>query len=184
MQPLSIITDKLKRSVRELAKSCNKEVIFIAEGETIEIDRIILDSLKDTLFHLFRNAIDHGLETAEERGLNNKDKTGTIKIKASYDENHIILQVSDDGRGINHDQVKEKALEKKLTSIENLNSLSEEEILNFIFHPDFSTKEIVSKISGRGLGMNIVRESIKESMARFILKHCLDLALILQSNSL
>lgn len=163
MQPLSIITDKLRRSIRELAKDFNKEVNFETEGENIEIDRSILESLKDSLIHLFRNAMDHGLETPEQREEFGKSTTGNISLKAHYSGNNIILEVSDDGRGIAIDKVKSKALEKGLISELDLETMPQEEIFNLIFHPSFSTKEEVSKISGRGVGMNIVLESIKKN---------------------
>ena len=163
MQPLSIITDKLKRSIRSLAKDFNKEVNFITEGDSIEIDRNILDSLKDSLVHIFRNAIDHGLETAEERIAVNKDPTGTIRVKAQYGENNIILTISDDGRGIDTEKIKEKAIQNNLASKDDLKKFSRNELYDFIFHPNFSTKDEISKISGRGVGMNVVKESLQNN---------------------
>ena len=162
MQPISIITDKLQRTVRNLAKDFDKEVKFISQGTNIELDRSILESLKDSLVHIFRNAIDHGLETSEERTATGKSPIGEIKINARYGENSIILSISDDGRGLNLDKIKAKALEQRIVTEKVLETLSEQEIFDFIFNPSFSTKEQVSKISGRGVGMNIVKESVQK----------------------
>ena len=162
IQPISIITDKLQRTVRNLAKDFNKEVEFISQGTNIKLDRSILESLKDSLVHIFRNAIDHGLETPEERIAAGKSSIGHIKINARYGENSIILSITDDGRGLDLEKIKAKALEKKIVSETDLKTLSKQEIFDFIFNPSFSTKEQVSKISGRGVGMNIVKESIQK----------------------
>ncbi len=160
MQPISTITDRLKRVTRDLAASCGKQVKLNTETNNIELDRIIIEALKDPLIHLIRNAIDHGIETPDERNKQGKPTTGEIIITASCNNNNVILTVSDDGKGIDVNKIKTKALSRNLLDKYKLNTLSEKEILNLIFLPGFSTKDEVTNLSGRGVGMDVVKDSL------------------------
>lgn len=160
MLPLESIFNKLPRMVRDLSAKCNKKVNFIIEGKETGIDRGIIEELVDPLNHILRNSIDHGLEPEEERIKNGKDPVGTIKLSANQGENHVIITIKDDGKGIDVDRVREKALEKKLISKEESETLSSEDIIRYIFEPGFTTAKEVSEISGRGVGLDVVKSNI------------------------
>jgi two-component system chemotaxis sensor kinase CheA len=162
MQPISVITEKLKRVVRDLAASTGKEVELVVEGDKIEIDRTILEALKNPIIHIIRNAIDHGIEKPAERIDLGKNSCGQIKIIANHAENHIIIKIMDDGKGIDLNKIKEKAIEKKLIRNQDLNNMDERSILNLIFYPGFSTKDTVTNLSGRGIGMDVVKSNLAE----------------------
>ncbi len=162
MQPISTIIDRLKRMTRELALSCGKQVTLNTETNNIELDRVVIETLKDPLMHLIRNSIDHGVETPDERVKQGKSSIGEIKITATCNDNNVILTISDDGRGIDINKIKEKVISKNLLNEYKLNSLSQKEILNLIFLPGFSTKDEVTNLSGRGVGMDIVKDSLNK----------------------
>ncbi|KLO23374.1 hypothetical protein X274_06575 [Marinitoga sp. 1155] len=157
MVPIKELFYKYKRLIRELSKNRNKEINLELIGGDVEVDRQILERLIDPLTHLIRNAIDHGIELPEERVNIGKRKEGLIKIKSYYESGYVFIEISDDGRGINPALIKEKA--KKIGL--NVN-LPDEEIIYYIFEPGFSTSEYVDEISGRGIGMDIVKSSIEE----------------------
>jgi two-component system chemotaxis sensor kinase CheA len=160
MLPLENIFNKLPRMVRDLALKCNKNVNFIIEGKETGIDRGIIEELVDPLNHILRNCIDHGLEPEEERIRNGKNPSGTIKLSASQGENHVVITIQDDGKGIDVSRVREKALENKLIGKEESETLSDEDIIKYIFEPGFSTAREVSEISGRGVGLDVVKSNI------------------------
>ncbi len=162
MQRLSTISNKLKKIVRDIAHQCNKQVDFTIEGENIEIDRNILDLIRDPLIHILRNAIDHGIEDAETRASLGKGPIAHIKLKAAFHKNRIFLHISDDGRGISIEGIKQKAIEKKLINETKLEQISNKEIMELIFLPGFSTSEQVTKVSGRGIGMDVVKTNINK----------------------
>jgi two-component system chemotaxis sensor kinase CheA len=143
-----------------LAETLNKEVELIMEGEETELDKTIIEDLADPLIHLIRNAVDHGIETPEERARTGKPPKGTLQISAFHQENHVILTVQDDGRGIDLERVKESAVKKQIITAQEAASLTEHETISLIFHAGFSTSQTVSDISGRGVGMDIVRSHI------------------------
>ncbi|HIE59267.1 MAG TPA: chemotaxis protein CheA [Hydrogenothermaceae bacterium] len=160
MQPVKKIFSKFPRIVRDLAKKLNKKVQLVLEGEDTEIDRSILDRLEDPLIHLVRNAIDHGIEPPEERIKAGKPEIGTVKLGAYQEGDRIIIYIEDDGRGIDPEKVKGKAVEKGLITPEQASNMSDKEAYELIFLPGFSTAEQVSDVSGRGVGMDVVASTI------------------------
>jgi len=175
------------RLVRDLAQKNNKKITLIIEGETIEVDRAILDDLNEIIIQLIRNSIDHGIETEEERGVKNKPVEGQIKIKAFKQEEEIIIQVEDDGQGLDPNLIKETLLRKELVSLERIKEMNLSEIYASLFWPGFSTKKEVSDLSGRGVGLNIVKEIADKINAEIkvesVLKKGTKFNLILASSS-
>ncbi|HEY9594477.1 MAG TPA: chemotaxis protein CheA, partial [Spirochaetia bacterium] len=151
MLPIANVFNRFRRVVRDLAKASGKAVILDVFGEETEIDKKVIDRIGDPLVHLVRNSVDHGLETAEERAASGKDPTGTIRLGAYQEGDHICIEVSDDGRGLDRDAILRKALEKGLISLDEVVSATADRILGFIFLPGFSTAKKVSEISGRGV---------------------------------
>ena len=164
MLPLSEILDPLGRMVRDAARSVGKEVDCRIEGSAIELDRKILDKLGDPLTHLIRNAIDHGIEPAAKRLALGKPAAGTLWIGARHEAGSVLITVRDDGGGIALEKVREKALKKRLVDREGLAALPEAAVIDFIFHPGFSTSPIVTDISGRGVGMDVVKRTVVEEL--------------------
>lgn len=160
MQPVKKIFSKFPRIVRDLAKKLNKKVNLVLEGEDTEIDRSILDKLEDPLIHLVRNAIDHGIESPEERVKAGKPEIGTVKLSAYQEGDRIIIAIEDDGKGIDVEKVKKKAVEKGLITPEQAENISDKEAFELLFMPGFSTAEQVSDVSGRGVGMDVVASTI------------------------
>jgi two-component system, chemotaxis family, sensor kinase CheA len=162
MQPISNAWQKLPRVVRDLAVELGKEIELQMQGAETELDRQVLDQVKDPLTHLVRNCADHGIENPAERSASGKPRKGTIRLSASRQGGHIIIEVSDDGRGLNAGRIKAKARELGLASEAEMAAKSETEINNFIFAPGFSTATQVTSISGRGVGMDVVRSNIAQ----------------------
>lgn len=161
MQPFSTLLETFPRMVRDLSHQLNKEIQFEIQGDNIEIDRRILEEMKDPLIHLIRNCIDHGIEPANERNLKNKPAVGTIRVSASQlSSNSVEIVVSDDGRGISHALVKETAVKQKVITQKEADTLTDDEVTMLIFHSGVSTSQIVTELSGRGLGMGIVAEKV------------------------
>ena len=162
MLPFSSFLEIIPKIVRDLSRDQNKNVKVSMEGGEIEIDRKILEEMKDPLIHLLRNCVDHGIEKYELRKKNKKPKTGTIKIIISQVKgDRIEISISDDGGGIDIEQLKEAAIQKKIISRQTASGLSEKEAVNLIFQSEVTTSSIVTDISGRGLGMAIVREKVE-----------------------
>jgi two-component system chemotaxis sensor kinase CheA len=159
MVPIGHALTRYKRMVRDLSRQREKEVNLTIEGESTEIDRAIIESLESPLLHILRNSIDHGIEPPDEREKAGKDPVGNLKIKAFEESGSIMIAIEDDGRGIDPDAVYEKAMEKGL--IEPSAKLSKSEIYNLLFSPGFSTAEEVTDVSGRGVGMDVVRKNIQ-----------------------
>ncbi|MDE2184129.1 MAG: chemotaxis protein CheA [Alphaproteobacteria bacterium] len=159
-QPVKSVFQRMPRLVRELAAQTNKQVHLVLEGEATEVDKTVIERLGEPLTHMIRNAIDHGLEMPDERVAAGKPPEGTVILSAEHRSGRIVIEVSDDGRGIDRDRVKQKAVEKGLISANE--NLSEEEIDNLIFMPGFSTAGQISNISGRGVGLDVVRRNIVE----------------------
>lgn len=156
MQKFSVVTQRFPRMMRDLTNELNKEIDFITEGEDTELDRTVISEIGEPLIHLLRNSADHGIELPDERERLNKPRTGTIKLSAYPEGNRVIVTISDDGKGLDPRVLKVSA-EKKGISTENM---TDEQIQNLIFHPGFSTAEQVTGISGRGVGMDAVKEKI------------------------
>ncbi len=160
MQPVKRIFSKFPRIVRDLAKKLGKKINLEMEGEDTEIDRSILNKLEDPLIHLVRNSIDHGIETPDVRVAAGKPETGTIKLAAFQEGDRIIVSIEDDGKGIDPEVIKNKAIEKGLIKPDQAENMSDKEIFELIFLPGFSTAEQISDVSGRGVGMDVVASTI------------------------
>lgn len=158
MVPLKQTLQKMQRIVRDTSKALDKKVNLELIGEDTEIDKTVLEHLADPLVHIVRNAVDHGLETTEGRIAAGKDEHGTVTIKASHEGNNLVIEISEDGKGIDPKIIRSKAIEKGLISANA--TMSDSDIVNLIFHPGFSTKAEVSEISGRGVGMDVVKTNI------------------------
>ena len=159
MVPIGDVLQKYQRIVRDLANDLSKEINLHIEGKDTELDRNIVDKLGDPLVHIVRNACDHGLESPEERIRNGKPKAGNLWINAYHDTGSVVIEIRDDGRGIQSDLVWQKAIEKGLAS--GLKPDSEEEIFKFLFHPGFSTASSITNVSGRGVGLDVVHKNIE-----------------------
>ncbi|MFC5354737.1 chemotaxis protein CheA [Azospirillum himalayense] len=157
-QPVSSVFSRMPRLVRECAATTAKEVQLVTSGETTEVDKTVVENLVDPLTHMIRNSIDHGLEGPEERERVGKPRAGTVHLSAQHRSGRIVIEITDDGRGINRPKVLSKAIEKGL--VQPGATLSDEEIDNLIFLPGFSTADQVSNLSGRGVGMDVVRRNI------------------------
>jgi chemosensory pili system protein ChpA (sensor histidine kinase/response regulator) len=156
--PLSTIAARLYRAVRGVATRRGRATELVIEGETVEIDKVLLEEITDPLLHLVRNAADHGIESPEERRRRGKPATGTIRLAAAREGNEAVIRVHDDGSGIDLDQVLDKALARGI--IRRRDGLTREQILDLIFLPGFSTSPVVSDISGRGVGLDVVRTNV------------------------
>lgn len=159
--PLSTIFVLFPRLVRELAQDQDKEVEFVMEGGEITVDKQILEEMKDPLLHLLRNAVDHGIETPSERRQAGKNSVGKIWLKAKSSGSNIIIEVGDDGRGLNLDKIKQTAIKRKLYRAEDLAQMSASQVRSLIFMPGFSTRSFVTEISGRGVGLDVVRTNVE-----------------------
>ncbi|MDK9717846.1 MAG: chemotaxis protein CheA [Trichlorobacter sp.] len=162
MIPVEKVFKKFPRIVRSLARDLGKEVDLQIFGEETELDRSVVDEIGDPLIHLIRNAMDHGLETPDDRIAAGKQRTGTLILAAVHEGNSIIISIKDDGRGIDTDRVGRKAIEKGLITEDQLAAMSQREMFDLIFLPGFSTKDQASDLSGRGVGMDVVKTNIKK----------------------
>jgi two-component system, chemotaxis family, sensor kinase CheA len=160
MIPLNHIFNRFPRTVRDIATKEGKEVDFIVEGGDTELDRSVMDGLNDPLLHLIRNGIDHGIEPPDVRIKNGKNPKGTLKLSASRDKDNVVIVIEDDGAGINQEKIKKKALERGLVTDETLAVMSESDVNDLLFLPGFSTAEKITDISGRGVGLDVVKTTI------------------------
>ncbi|HOL03050.1 MAG TPA: chemotaxis protein CheA [Fervidobacterium sp.] len=160
MVPIEFVFNRFPRMVRDLSRSLNKEINFVMEGEETELDRTFVEVIGDPLVHLIRNAIDHGIEKKEERISNGKPPIGTVKISARHEGNNVVIEVEDDGRGMNREKIMRKAIEKGLITEERAIGMPDEKIFEYVFLPGFSTKDEVSELSGRGVGMDVVKSTV------------------------
>lgn len=159
-QPVKPVFQRMSRIVREIADMTGKNVRLITEGENTEVDKTVIDKLAEPLTHMIRNAVDHGLETPEKRLAAGKPEEGTLRLAAKHRSGRIVIEIADDGAGINRERVRRKAIENGLISADA--NLTDEEIDNLIFHAGFSTADKISDISGRGVGMDVVKRSIQQ----------------------
>ncbi|MFW5686608.1 MAG: chemotaxis protein CheA [Halanaerobium sp.] len=162
MVPVGVMFSRFPRMIRDLSNKMDKEIDFVMEGQETELDRSIIDELSDPLTHLLRNAIDHGIERPEERKAKGKEEEGRIELRAYQKGSEIIIEVKDDGAGIDAGQIGRKAVEKGIVSEEELEQMERRDVLDFVFHPGFSTAAEVTDVSGRGVGMDIVRNVVKK----------------------
>jgi len=162
MVDIGKVFNKFPRVVRDICRELNKEVNLVIEGAETELDKSIIEEINEPFVHLIRNAIDHGIEPPQERIQKGKNRIGTVKLSASQEGNHIVISVEDDGRGMDKEKIKQKAIENGIITEQEANQLSENDIFNLIFLPGFSTAEKVSSISGRGVGMDVVKTNIEK----------------------
>jgi len=162
MQPIGVVWNKLPRVVRDLASDMGKKIEIVMEGSETELDKTIIEAIKDPLTHIVRNSCDHGIETVEERVAKGKEPAGTILLRAFHEGGHVNIEISDDGAGVNPEKVKSKAIQKGLIRAEQAAQMNDWEALRLIFLPGFSTAEKVTSISGRGVGMDVVRTNIEK----------------------
>ncbi|MBZ8131814.1 chemotaxis protein CheW [Afifella sp. IM 167] len=161
MQPIGHAWQKLPRIVRDLAQDLGKHIELEMIGADTELDRQVLDLIKDPLTHMVRNSADHGLEGPDDRRAAGKSEKGNIRLSAFHEGGHIIIEITDDGRGLNTDRIREKALENHLATEAELAKMTDAQIHRFVFHAGFSTAEKVTNVSGRGVGMDVVRSNIE-----------------------
>jgi two-component system chemotaxis sensor kinase CheA len=162
MQPIGNLWSKLPRLVRDLALACGKQIRVEMEGKEIELDKTLIEAIKDPLAHMVRNSVDHGVESPEKRIAAGKPAEGVLLLKAYHEGGQVDIEISDDGGGINFEKVKQKALERGLITQEQAARMGDREAANLIFLPGFSTAEKVTNVSGRGVGMDVVRTNIEK----------------------
>jgi len=160
--PLKKVVGKFPRLVRDLSRELGKEVDFEIQGEDIELDRTILTEISDPLMHILRNSVDHGIEAPDVREENGKPRTGSVELRASRERDHVIIEVEDDGAGLDVQAIKNKAIEKGVRSPEELEAMDDSAIYDLIFHPGFSTADEVTDTSGRGVGMDVVHDTVTQ----------------------
>jgi two-component system chemotaxis sensor kinase CheA len=157
MVPVEQLFRRFPRIVRDVAQRCNKQVELVIEGQDTDLDKTLLDAIAEPLTHIVRNAVSHGIEAPAQRAKSGKPAAGTVRLDAYHQANQLIVEVSDDGRGIDADQIKAKAVKTGLITSEQAASMPPAEILDLIFRPGFSTAEEITAVSGRGVGLDVVR---------------------------
>jgi two-component system chemotaxis sensor kinase CheA len=162
MQPVGRLFQKYPRIARDLARSLGKDVELVLVGEETEIDKTMIEDLSDPIIHLIRNAVDHGVESTEDRRAAGKPEKSQVRLEARQEGDHIILLVSDDGRGMNPERLRAKALEKGIITDEEANTMDDRQSFNLVMLPGFSTKDVASDVSGRGVGMDVVKTNIQK----------------------
>lgn len=161
MVPVETVFNRFPRMIRDISRDLGKEVELFMSGEETELDRTVIDEIGDPLIHLLRNSCDHGIEPAEKRRSLGKQEIGRIELKAYQDGNNVVIEVSDDGKGIDVEKIKEKAVERGLVNKDAVDNLTKKELIDFLFRPSFSTADSVSDISGRGVGLDVVKTRIE-----------------------
>lgn len=162
MQPIGRLFQKYPRIARDLARNLGKDVELVLSGEDTEIDKTMIEDLSDPIIHLIRNAVDHGVESPQERLAAGKPEKSQVRLEARQEGDHIVLLVADDGKGMNAERLRAKALEKGLITDEEANTMDERQSLALVFLPGFSTKDVASDVSGRGVGMDVVKTNIQK----------------------
>lgn len=162
MVPLKVLFQRYPRTIRDTSRKAGKQVELIIEGEDIELDKTVIEAINDPLVHMLRNAVDHGLESPEERRRIGKQSTGMVRLRAYYQGTYAVIEISDDGKGLDPDEIKFKAVKKGLIRSGQIEGMSNEEALQLIFSPGFSTRDEVSELSGRGVGMDVVKTNTEK----------------------
>jgi len=162
MLPISFAFSRFPRMVRDLSQKLGKKIELRLSGESTELDKTVMEKIGDPLVHLVRNSVDHGIEPPEERLAAGKPETGVVHLNAYHQGGNIVIEIEDDGRGLNRDKIVEKAVERGLVNPDEAAQLPDERIFDLIFEPGFSTAEQVSDVSGRGVGMDVVKRNIRE----------------------
>lgn len=170
MVPVAQLFDRFPTQVRDMGRQVGKRVKLEVNGSDTELDKVLINQLGDPLLHMLRNSVDHGLETPEEREAAGKNPTGIIKLSAFYHGSHVVIEIVDDGRGIDPNVILPKAIQKNLVDLDEAASLTKNEILNLIFEPGFSTKDAVSTLSGRGVGMDVVKTAVNQVQGSVVLE--------------
>jgi two-component system chemotaxis sensor kinase CheA len=161
MQPIGNLWSKFPRLVRDVARACGKEVELELRGKDTELDKTLLEAISDPLTHLLRNAIDHGIELPEVRNASGKSPTGKVSLRSYHESSQVVVEVVDDGKGLDFERIKEKAVARRLVTADKAATLTDRDVAQFIFHPGLSTADAVSNISGRGVGMDVVKTNIE-----------------------
>ena len=162
MLPIAQLFSRYPRLIHDLVRDTGKKVDLAIKGETTELDKMVIEEISDPLIHIIRNAVDHGIETMDERRALGKPETGTIKLQAYHESNHVVIEISDDGKGIDVERIKRQALEKKVVTLQELERMTDREITWLIMRPGFSTSSQVTHTSGRGVGMDVVKKNIEK----------------------
>jgi two-component system chemotaxis sensor kinase CheA len=162
MLPVSQLFNRYPRLVRDLVRKTDKKVDLVIKGEDTELDKMVIEEISDPMIHIIRNAVDHGLESPKDRKKAGKSKTGTLTLEAYHESNHIVIDITDDGRGIDIDKVKKKAMQKGLISKEEMKNISDAEARRYIMMPGFSTADTPTETSGRGVGMDVIKTNIEK----------------------
>src|SRR5262245_61644840 len=162
LQPLGNVWNRFPRLVRDTAQSCRKTVRLETEGSETELDKTLIEAIRDPLTHLVRNAIDHGIESPDRRRAARKPEEGYVRLRAYHEGGQVNIEISDDGGGIDPSRVRQKAIEQHLITVEQANRMSEQTLLGLIFLPGFSTAATVTTLSGRGVGMDVVKTNIEK----------------------
>ncbi|MGD9899875.1 MAG: Hpt domain-containing protein [Calditrichaceae bacterium] len=170
MVPIEYLFNRYPRSVRDLAKSQNKKINLDVAEQDVELDRALVEALSDPLMHIIRNAIDHGIELPKDRKALKKSETGNLYLRARQERNQVVIEVEDDGQGIDLGKIKAKIISKKMADRKDVDQLSEAEILDYIFYPGFSTRDEANEISGRGIGMDVVANEIQKMKGNIRIK--------------
>jgi two-component sensor histidine kinase len=162
MQPIGNIWAQFPRTVRDVALGCHKEVNIEMEGKETELDKTIIEAIKDPLTHLVRNSVDHGIELPEDRVKAGKNRAGRLILRAFHEGGQVNIEISDDGAGLNGERIRKKAVERGVVTADQASRMTEREIFNLIFLPGFSTAEKVTNVSGRGVGMDVVKTNVEK----------------------
>jgi len=170
MVPVSQLFNRFPPLVRDMARQVGKRVRLEVEGNTTELDKVLIGQLVDPLIHIMRNSLDHGLEAPEERRACGKDEIGCIRLSAYYEGSYVVIEISDDGRGVNTEKVLKRAVESGLITNDRIQYMSAHEIMNLIFEPGFSTASVVSELSGRGVGMDVVKSAVQQMQGSLVVE--------------
>ena len=177
MVPVETVFNRFPRMVRQLARDLNKKINLEIIGAETELDRTVIDEIGDPLVHLIRNSLDHGIESPEVRKANGKPEEGTVVLRAYHSGNHVFIEIEDDGAGINRERVLKKAISKGIVSESDATSLTDKQVAKLILSSGFSTADVISDISGRGVGLDVVKTTIESlgGTLRFLLQKVKDL---------
>jgi two-component system chemotaxis sensor kinase CheA len=161
MVPVEVVFNRFPRMIRDISKSLNKEIVLKMSGEETELDRTVIDEIGEPLIHILRNSVDHGIEPLEKRQELGKPDAGHISLRAYQDGNNVVIEVEDDGSGIDVEKVRKKAIEKGLVNRDIAKTLPQKDVIDFLFKPSFSTADKITDLSGRGVGLDVVKTKIE-----------------------
>jgi two-component system chemotaxis sensor kinase CheA len=162
MLPIAQLFNRYPRLVHDLTRDTQKKVRLDIKGEDTELDKMVIEEISDPLIHIIRNAVDHGIESTRDRKRAGKPQTGTIHLEAYHESNHVVIEIMDDGRGLDLERIRTKVIEKSLATAEELEQMTEKELISLIMLPGFSTTDKITQTSGRGVGMDVVKKNIEK----------------------